>query len=121
MTNRYIFFDAPLLSVSDAKYNTTNSYYASAAMSDAVGKLWFASMSSKQVGTVKQQVEAAGAKGLKGRYWGTPNWPIGRRDKIWEVLMGLGVGVLNVDDLASATMWNWRFCVVAGITLCGNS
>ncbi|KAI4945487.1 hypothetical protein J4E91_007829 [Alternaria rosae] len=50
MTNRYIFFDAPLLSVSDAKYNTTNSYYASAAMSDAVGKLWFARVEESVLG-----------------------------------------------------------------------
>ena len=121
MTSRYIFFDAPLLAVSDDQYNTKNSYYASAALSDAVGKLWFASMSSKQVGTVKQQIEAASAKGLKSRYWGTPSWPIGKRDEIWEALMSMGVGVLNVDDLVSATTWNWGFCVVAGIALCGNS
>jgi hypothetical protein len=31
-TDRYIFFDAPLLSISDPQYNTTNSYYASAPL-----------------------------------------------------------------------------------------
>jgi hypothetical protein len=119
-TDRYIFFDAPLLSVSN-DYNTTNSYYASSALSSAVGKVWFATMSSGQIERVKEQVEAADAKGLKSRYWGTPSWPIGRRDEVWKVLMGAGVGVLNVDDLVSATMWNWGWCVVAGIALCGNS
>lgn len=119
-TDRYIFFDAPLLSVSN-DYNTTNSYYASSALSSAVGKVWFATMSSGQIERVKEQVEAADAKGLKSRYWGTPSWPIGRRDEAWKVLMGAGVGVLNVDDLVSATMWNWGWCVVAGIALCGNS
>jgi glycerophosphoryl diester phosphodiesterase len=120
-TNRYIFFDAPLLSVSDAEYDTTNSYYASTALTHAVGKLWFATLSSSQIERAKEQVEAAEAKGLKSRYWDTPNWPIGRRDEVWKVLTEVGVGVLNVDDLISATMWNWGWCVVAGIALCGNS
>jgi hypothetical protein len=120
-TNRYIFFDAPLLTIADPKYNTTNSYYASAAISDAVGKLWFETLSPKQLDKIKQQVEAAGAKGLKSRYWDTPTWPIGRRDEVWKVLTEAGVGMLNVDDLVSATMWNWGWCVVAGIALCGNS
>lgn len=31
-SNRIIFFDAPLLSISDEQYNTTNSYYASVEM-----------------------------------------------------------------------------------------
>jgi hypothetical protein len=35
--------------------------------------------------------------------------------------MRAGVGMLNVDDLVSATRWNWGWCVVAGIALCGNS
>lgn len=34
--------------------------------------------------------------------------------------MMLGVGMLNVDDLVSATRWNWDWCVVAGLVLCGN-
>jgi hypothetical protein len=120
-TNRYIFFDAPLLSVSNAEYDTTNSYYASTALDSAVGKLWFATLSSSQVEKVREQVGAAEVKGLKSRYWGTPGWPISRRDGAWKVLMEVGVGVLNVDDLVSAAMWNWGWCVVAGIALCGNS
>ena len=82
-TDRYIFFDAPLLSVSN-DYNTTNSYYASSALSSAVGKVWFATMSSGQIERVKEQVEAADAKGLKSRYWMT--WLAQR--------CGIGGGVL---------------------------
>jgi hypothetical protein len=120
-TNRYIFFDAPLLSISDDQYNTTNSYYASSALKPAVGRLWFNTLSSRQVDMVQKQVRAAQEKGLKSRYWDTPSWPISARDGIWRRLEESGVGILNVDDLVSATRWNWRWCVVAGIALCGKS
>lgn len=30
-----------------------------------------------------------------------------------------GIGVLNVDDVVSAGRWNWNWCVVAGLVLCG--
>jgi hypothetical protein len=115
-TDRYIFYDAPLLQIADAKYNITNSFYASAPLSGAVGKLWFNTLSSSQISTIKGQVEAAEEKGLESRYWDIPAWPIGRRDW-WRG----GGPILNVDDLVSATRWNWGWCVVAGIALCGNS
>ncbi|KAF2852943.1 hypothetical protein T440DRAFT_391877 [Plenodomus tracheiphilus IPT5] len=120
-SNRFIFFDAPLLSISDAKYNTTNSFYASTNLKAAVGSVWGRGMSGSQFDAVKQQVQAAEAKGLKSRYWDTPGWPVGLRDGVWRNLMDAGVGVLNVDALVSATSWNWGWCVVAGIALCGHS
>jgi hypothetical protein len=86
-----------------------------------MGGLWLGSITSKQEKTLKQQIQAAEDKGLKSRYWGTPAWPISVRDSVWVKLMELGVGMLNVDDLVSATRWNWGLCVVAGIVLCGNS
>lgn len=117
-TNRFVFFDAPLASVSDATYNYTNSYYASAKLETAIGKLWLNRLSIKQEDTLKKQVKTAEDKGLKSRYWDTPGWPISVRDMLWFKLTELGAGVLNVDDLASATSWNWHRCVVAGLTLC---
>jgi glycerophosphoryl diester phosphodiesterase len=120
-TDRFIFYDAPLQSVSEAQYNSTNSYFASSNMKAAIGIVWLGRFSAKQERTLKQQIQAAEDKGLKSRYWSTPAWPISVRDNVWAKLMELGVGMLNVDDLASATSWNWGFCVVAGIALCGNS
>ncbi|KAF1947712.1 hypothetical protein EJ02DRAFT_2801 [Clathrospora elynae] len=120
-TDRYIFFDAPLLSVSEEQYDPTNSYYASTNLKAAVGKMWFGHMSDEQVDTVKEQVKKAEEKGLKSRYWDTPAWPIATRDAVWRRLVESGVGMLNVDDLVGATRWNWGWCVVAGIALCGNS
>lgn len=118
-TNRFVFFDAPLLAVTHEQYNTTNSYYASVEMKKAIGLLWFNKLSTNQINSIAKQIQAANDKGLKSRYWGEPRWPIILRDKVWFKLTELGVGMLNVDDLVSATRWNWNWCVVAGLTLCG--
>lgn len=118
-TYRDIFFDAPLDDISNPIYNATNSYYASADMSKAIGKIWFGRFSSKQLDTAKTQINAAAGKSLKSRYWGTIGWPISWRDHTWNVLVNNGVGMLNVDDLTSAGRWNWDWCVIAGLSLCG--
>lgn len=118
-TYRDIFFDAPLDDISNPKYNTTNSYYASVSLSQAVGKPWLGKFSSKQLNTIKSQIEAASKKGLTSRYWDTVGWPIAWRDNTWKVLVKNGVGTLNVDDLVSAAKWNWDWCVIAGLVLCG--
>jgi hypothetical protein len=117
-TYRDIFLDAPLSSTSDSKYNTTNSYYASISLKQAVGYLWGGKFSSSQLQTVKGQIKAASDKGLKARYWDTISWPIPWRNGVWRTLMSEGTGMLNVDDLESAARWNWNFCVVAGFVLC---
>lgn len=120
LTNRFVFFDAPLLSVSagNTTFNSTNSYYASASLKDAIGKTWFNRLSAEQEKTLKAQIGMVQETGLQSRYWDTPGWPISLRDMLWFQLTELGVGVLNVDDLVSATKWNWHRCIVAGLTLC---
>ncbi|TVY80381.1 Altered inheritance of mitochondria protein 6-like protein [Lachnellula suecica] len=118
-TYRDVFLDAPLATISDPKYNTTNSYYASISLKQAIGTLWAGKFSSSQLQTVKQQIQAASDKGLKARYWDTIAWPIPWRNNVWKVLMDEGTGMLNVDDLRSATRWNWDYCTVAGFVLCG--
>jgi hypothetical protein len=118
-TYRDIFFDAPLNDIFNPIYNNTNSYYASAKMSKAIGTRWFGRFSSKQLYAIKEQIDAAAEKGLTSRYWGIVGWPISWRDHTWNVLVDNGVGMLNVDDLISASKWNWNWCVVAGLVLCG--
>lgn len=118
-TNRYIFFDAPLLTISSDEYNSTNSYYASTNMKAAIGRIWLDRLSRSQVNTIGAQIQAADDKGLRSRYWDTPAWPISLRNSVWRRLMERGVGMLNVDDLVGATKWDWDMCVVAGIRLCG--
>lgn len=116
-TYRDVFYDAPLDELNDA-YTMQNSHYASVSFQKAVGRVWFNHLSSKQVGIIRSQVNLASSKGLLARYWDTPSWPISVRTEVWRILEENGVGMLNVDDLAVASRWNWRWCSVLGLTLC---
>ncbi|KAL9629456.1 MAG: hypothetical protein Q9164_006873 [Protoblastenia rupestris] len=121
MTTRDIFFDAPLTSLSLSIYNATNSYYASSSLGAAVGKTWFGRLSSMQLRTVEAQTQSARDVGLKPRYWDTPTWPIGWRNRIWSDLVTHGIGeggFLNADDVVSASRWDWSWCSVLGVSVC---
>ncbi|KAH7391556.1 hypothetical protein BKA64DRAFT_756728 [Cadophora sp. MPI-SDFR-AT-0126] len=121
--HRDIFFDAPLLELendvnsSTPKYNSSNSYYASVDFSKAVGKVWF-SLSHSQQMKIGKQASAASEAGLVSRYWDTPGWPVGIRNNIWGQLVAQGVGVLNVDELWTASKKDWRFCSAFGWGIC---
>lgn len=113
-TYRDIFYDAPLDALSDegnpansTLYTAENSYYASVAFSSAIGKPWLGTLTTDQVWKIRRQIKEATDRGLKSRYWDTPSWPIGVRDHIWNVLEMEGVGILNVDDLESASKKKW--------------
>ncbi|OCK74560.1 hypothetical protein K432DRAFT_272887, partial [Lepidopterella palustris CBS 459.81] len=113
-TNQYwdIFFDAPLekleLGSSEVPsiYTQANSYYASVSLSEAVGKVWFG-LTSVQLKTIREQIETAREVGLLSRYWDTPTWPVNVRNTVWEQLILEAVGVLNVDELWTASMRDW--------------
>lgn len=119
-TYRDIFFDAPITELSSDRYNISNSYFASAALGPAVGRpSLLGYLSGQSLKQLSAQIKGAEERGLVSRYWATPAWPISARNRIWETLVGGGVGLLNVDDLVSATGWDWRWCVIAGLSLCG--
>lgn len=118
-TYRDIFFDAPLEDISNSQYNTSNSYFASISMKDAVGKMGFGSFSSSQIKTLQTQIAQAKAKGLVSRYWDTVAWPISWRNYVWGILVDNDTGLLNVDDLQEAGRWDWNWCTVGGLVLCG--
>lgn len=66
--NRDVFYDANVSNL-DSKYNTLNSYYASADFQSAIGNPGSAaSFTDAQKAKVKSQVDAANAAGLKVRY-----------------------------------------------------
>jgi hypothetical protein len=119
-TYRQIFYDAPITKLLEPNtpYNSNNSYYASASLGDAIGSVTFGRLTKNQKETVRAQTKRADELGMMSRYWSTPAWPISWRDNIWEVLIELGAGILNVDDLTAATRWDWRMCVVGGIAIC---
>ncbi|MCJ1279772.1 Altered inheritance of mitochondria protein 6 [Puttea exsequens] len=113
-THRDVFFDAPLdqlwgenAPTNATLYTSENSLYASVSMEKAIGKPWLGVLSPTQMNIIRGQIKAAQDRGLKARYWDTPSWPVGRRDHIWDVLEKQGVGILNVDDLQSASKRHW--------------
>jgi hypothetical protein len=127
-THRDIFFDAPLgdlaTSVSNTahpadiensidkstEYNTTTSLYASQSLRKVLGHpipfLLPGSPSQWQLERIRSATEAAHARGLKVRWWDTPDWPRSRRNRVWKILMEEGADVLNVDDLRAARDWD---------------
>ncbi|GAA86872.1 similar to An13g01980 [Aspergillus luchuensis IFO 4308] len=123
-TYRDIFYDAPLDQLAllppsteqsdrpnpeaDPTYSYKNSYYASVDFRKTIGSLSRNRFSQGQLELVRKQVEAAHARGLKVRYWGTPSWPRGLRNHVWHVLVREGVDLINVDDLREATRQDWR-------------
>ncbi|KAI0851571.1 PLC-like phosphodiesterase [Daldinia vernicosa] len=117
-TYRDAFFDAPLTDMwedpdaSDTKstevpiYNDSNSFYASTSFADTIG-IVLGGFSEKQLRTIRGQIKGAHRRGLKVRYWDTPSWPVGIRNKVWRTLMEEGADILNVDDLRGASKLNW--------------
>lgn len=99
--------DSPPAQVDLNIYTSQNSYYASVAFGKAIGRLWRHGLSQKQLSLLRGQIGAAHAKGLKVRYWDLPDWPIGLRNHVWDVLITEGVDLLNVDDLEAASRWDW--------------
>lgn len=115
-SRRDIFFDAPLGDLSlppsdqSSTYNTTTSYYASASLPRTLGSIFPFSLfpgkpSASELARIRSATEAAHARGLKVRWWETPAWPRGRRERVWKLLMEEGADVLNVDDLSGVRGW----------------
>ncbi|KAK4679225.1 hypothetical protein QC764_202230 [Podospora pseudoanserina] len=110
--DRDAFFDAPLDKLlTDSPYNSSNSYYASVSFFRSIGiTQWWkgGEPTAGQLAKIRGHLAAAKERGLVSRYWELPAWPIHVRNKIWEVLVGEGMGMLNVDDLKGATSEDWR-------------
>lgn len=99
-TYRDYFYDAPLNDLGSGKYTPENSIIASAPFGREVGHVsWGNTISEKQGEKIKAQVGEAHNRGIMARYWDTPGWPLSVREKVWGVLVGEGVDLLNVDDL----------------------
>lgn len=95
--------------VTGASFTPENSYYASVSFRDVLGwPAFFGRLNERTLATMRGQIAAAHAQGLKVRYWETSNWPIGARHKIWKTFLEEGVDVLNVDDLKDVARGTWR-------------
>jgi hypothetical protein len=89
-------------------FDSTNSFYASVSFKKSIGHLWFGRISPKQRDLIRGQIRGARERGLKPRYWGTPSWPVGLRNRVWKLLVDEGVEYLNGDDLPGMTRGDWK-------------
>ncbi|PGH27206.1 hypothetical protein AJ80_01163 [Polytolypa hystricis UAMH7299] len=111
--DRDYFFDAPLAEMVDdetgSKWSPLISPIASTSLEATVGQVAMASsedgeeqqslLNSTQLNTLRQQINAAKARGIGARYWQTPSWPVRLRNGVWRTLLREGVALLNADDL----------------------
>jgi hypothetical protein len=91
----------------NSRFDLTNSYYASVSFGKSIGWLWFGHISETQLRRIRGQIRGAKKRGLKARYWSTPKWPVGLRNRVWTVLVEEGVDYLNGDDLKAMTKIDW--------------
>ncbi|PSN71912.1 hypothetical protein BS50DRAFT_597407 [Corynespora cassiicola Philippines] len=103
-SDRFVFMDAPLGQLPAAEYNSSNSVYASMQFKKAVGGIAINGMTSSQEVTTRRQMREATAKGLISRYWDIPSWPPTLKHSIYTSLAQSAMDMLNVDDLADATL-----------------
>ena len=116
------FLDAPLTEIANPQnYGTladcnadsllglplVKFYSASTSFSKNIGMTNFG-LSDSQRAKVRSMLQAAEAKNLVSRYWSLPAWPISRRDQVWSILAEEGIGLLNADDIESATRLEWN-------------
>ncbi|KAI9695728.1 MAG: Altered inheritance of mitochondria protein 6 [Candelina mexicana] len=93
---------------SNNTYTPQNSYFASVSFGKAVGRMWRNQLSASQMNIIRGHIRGAHRRGLKARYWDLPNWPIGFRNHVWDILVKERIDLLNVDDLKGATKVDWR-------------
>lgn len=106
LASRDYFFDANLALLSTTQSNITSyvSPIASTQFSRYIGSPNATTLdfNSTQLQTIQTQIAFAKSKGIGGRYWDTPAWPVSTRDAVWKELVGQGVALLNADDLLAA-------------------
>ncbi|BGP07355.1 Altered inheritance of mitochondria protein 6 [Rhodotorula toruloides] len=100
---RDIFFDAPLHDISNSSYTYANSMMASTSLKRFTSWMNMLDIDDALFAKIQGMVQAAHAKGIRTRFWETPNWPTFVRDNTWRTLLRAGVDWLNADDLFAAS------------------
>ncbi|KAK5953483.1 hypothetical protein OHC33_005427 [Knufia fluminis] len=104
VANRDYFYDANLALLSTTQQNITSdiSPIASTQFSRYIGEINGTEFNSTQLATLQDQLAVAKERGIGGRYWDTPAWPVSKRNAVWSELTRAGVALLNADDLPAA-------------------
>lgn len=107
VTKRDYFFDGPWMALAENNITAAISPIASCQLSAAVGEVGAEGLNGTQMEIVKELVKKANERGIEGRFWDLPAWPLKTRNKVWEQVMDLGVYLLNADDLRAAAATRW--------------
>ena len=104
VSQRDYFFDANLALLNSTQSNITASVspIASTQFSKYIGEVEGSALNDTQLQILRGHLQVAKEKGIEGRYWDTPAYPISTRNGVWKTLIEEGVGLLNADDLAEA-------------------
>jgi hypothetical protein len=110
MSPRTVFFDAPLTGLSDAKYTTAVSPLASADFGATIGWLGIFPISSSQRSKIQSLIKAAHDKGIKTRFYATPDTFTATMKAAWGELLNDGTDWLNADHLTTAKNYynDWK-------------
>ncbi|KAI5296336.1 hypothetical protein KEM52_003904 [Ascosphaera acerosa] len=110
---RDIFFDAPAATLGDTELTDKISPIASASLRRAIlGEPLYdyprdAAFSEPQRKRIQEQIATAAQRGIGVRYWGTPDWPVRKRNAVWRALVEDGVALLNTDDVEAVRSVFW--------------
>ncbi|KAJ7596410.1 hypothetical protein C8J56DRAFT_287417 [Mycena floridula] len=102
MSPRTIFFDAPLNDLASGKYTSDVAPLASADFGATIGWIGILPISSSGRATIKQWFGDAHSRGIKARFWDTPDYLTVVMEQIWGELLDDGEDWLNVDHLTTA-------------------
>lgn len=101
-TNRYIFLDAPLLTLEKGFTLDGEHHEYDASFAPMASGKWIPSMFFMPGGALQAYSDAAHARGIKARWWDVARTPGMLRRYLWKVQMKSGIDWLNADDLADA-------------------
>lgn len=106
LTPRDFFYDAPLESITNtslADFNDTISPLASTDYEQFIGWSGIGTIPDDAKANLTRLVNDAHSRGIKARFWDTPEWPIYAMKNIWMELQMAGSDWLNADDLELAS------------------
>lgn len=96
---RYIFIDAPLLTL-EAGFDLDGKHHEwSGNLAPMASGRWLRPSSSPSVDALHKYSEAAHSRGIKARWWDAPRLQPDVRHAVWDVQLRAGVDWMNADDL----------------------
>lgn len=105
VADRDYFIDGPLDSLNSSENSHLSELISPIASTNfeavfgPVSGVTDGALDEDQLTTLRQQIKQAKKRGIGARYWGSPQWPVRKRNELWKTLVEEGVALLNADDL----------------------